>query len=314
MQVERLGVLLQPENDYEAKFNAGMIRQGDTVHMLYRYAHIADRGDGKSLIYSRNRIHYARLDTQGHLLEDRKDTPVIEPTTPGESGGCEDPRIVEFEGAYYVFYSAFDGTVCRVGVARTTDFVSYDKLGVIPTLEWDKDAFILPERVNGKVVYIHRIEPDIEMDFFDSIEDMFDEEYWKHYGDIAHEKVVLTGVEPWEAAKVGGSVPPILTDEGWLLIYHGVGHDRQPFCYRAGAALLDKNDPSKILARLPFPLLEPEEDYECVGDVNNVVFPQGAYECDGWLYISYGAADKRVAMARVRMDELMEELRRHPVA
>lgn len=313
MTVERLGVLLRPEHDNEAKFNAGMVRQGDMVHMLYRYAHIADRGDGKSLTYSRNCIHYARLDVTGRLLEDQKASPAIEPATPWEAGGCEDPRIVEFEGAYYVFYSAFDGAICRVGVAKTQDFTTYERLGVIPTRQWDKDAFILPERVNGKVVYIHRIEPDIEIDFFDDISDLFDEAYWENYGNVVHDKVVLTGVEPWEAAKVGGSVPPIRTEKGWLLIYHGVGRDRRPFCYRAGAALLDLENPARVTARLPYPLLEPERDYECTGDVDNVVFPQGAYLHDGWLYFSYGAADKRVAMARVRMDELLTELEKHKV-
>lgn len=313
MTVERLGVLLKPEHDDEAKFNAGMVRQGNTVHMLYRYAHIADRSDGKSLRYSCNRIHYARLDAEGRLLEEQKDTPAIAPTTPWESGGCEDPRIVEFEGAYYVFYSAFDGDICRVGVAKTQDFLTYEKLGVVPTRQWDKDAFILSERVNGKVVYIHRIEPDIEIDFFDDIAELFDEAYWAHYGDVVHDKVVLTGVEPWEAAKVGGSVPPIRTEKGWLLIYHGVGRDREPFCYRAGVALLDLKNPARVTARLPYPLLEPECDYECVGDVDNVVFPQGAYQHGEWLYLSYGAADKRVAMARVRMDELLAELEKYRV-
>lgn len=313
MTVERLGMVLQPARETEAVFNAGMVKQGETVHMLYRRAEVADRGDGKSLRYEKNEICYARLDLQGRVLEDRRSKAVIIPETRWEAGGCEDPRIVPFEGVYYVFYSAFDGEVCRVGVARTRDFESYEKLGVIPTRQWDKDAFILPERVGGKIVYIHRIEPDIEMDFFDTVEDMFDEEYWAHYGEKVHERVVLTGVEAWESAKVGGSVPPIKTQEGWLLLYHGVGRDREPFCYRAGAALLDLENPARIKARLPYPLLEPETEYECEGDVNNVVFPQGAYIHEGWLYISYGAADKRVAMARVRYDELLGELRRHPV-
>lgn len=313
VNLERLGVVLEPKQESEAKFNAGMIRQGETVHMLYRFAKTLDYADGKSLVYGANRIHYAKLDIQGNLLEDHDEQPVIAPSSPLDKGGCEDPRIVEFEGAYYVFYSAFDGEICRVGIVKTTDFVTFTKLGVIPTRQWDKDAFILPERINGKIIYIHRIEPNIEIDQFDSIEDMFDESFWEDYDQRIHDQVLLTGVERWENKKVGGSVPPIKTEEGWLMIYHGVADDRDPFCYRAGVALLDSNDPSKIVARLPYPLLEPETDYECFGDVNHVVFPQGAYQQDGWLYLSYGAADKRTALVRLRMNELMDELRHYHV-
>lgn len=311
MQVERLGVLLKPENKAEAKFNAGMVRCRDTVHMLYRYAVAEDYKDGKSIVYSANKIYYARLDTNGRLIRDYSDKAFIEAESEAEKMGCEDPRIVEFEGWYYIFYSAFDGETCRVGVARTSDFTSVEKLGVIPTVQWDKDAFIFPERIDGKIVYMHRIEPDIEMDTFSELEDMFSEDYWREYENKIHEKVVLSGAEPWENLKIGGSVPPIKTEIGWLLIYHGVADDRDPFCYRAGAALLDLNNPSRVISRLPFPLLEPEKEYECVGDVNNVVFPQGAFIENEWLYISYGAADKYVAMARVKYGELLEELKKY---
>ena len=273
MNVERLGMILQPKTANEAKFNAGMIKCGDTVHILSRYAKAEGENDEKSINYDANRIHYAQLDTEGHLLLDREDEPVIAPDSDLEKKGCEDPRIVLFEGEYYIFYSAFDGEVCRVGVAKTEDFKTITKIGVIPTKQWDKDAFIFPERINGKIVYIHRIEPNIEIEYFDKIEDMFDPAYWEDYENKIHGSVVLTGAERWENLKIGGSVPPIKTEYGWILIYHGVAEDREPFCYRAGAALMDINDPSKIRSRLPYPLLEPETDYECEGDVNNVVFP-----------------------------------------
>ncbi len=306
MKIERLGVLLSPDTEKEAKFNAGMVRSGDTVHMLYRYAQILDYEDGGKVRYSANQIHYARLSREGTVCEDRFDEPVLFPHDEWDRAGCEDPRIVLFEGRYYIFYSAFDGTVCRVGVAVTDDFSHFERLGVIPTRQWDKDAFIFPERIGGKIAYMHRIEPDIEIDFFDRMEDLFEDAFWENYH--KQQRVLLTGVQPWENQRIGGSVPPIKTPIGWLIIYHGVSDDRVPFCYRAGAALLDLDDPTKVIARLPEPLLSPQTDYECVGDVNNVVFPQGAYLDGEWLVISYGAADKRVALARVRFDELLKEL------
>ena len=128
-----------------------------------------------------------------------------------------------------------------------------------------------------------------------------------------HEKVIMKSEYEWENKKIGGSVPPIKTSEGWLFIYHGVADDREPFCYRAGAALLDLENPSKVIARLPYPILEPTEDYEVAGDVPNVVFPVGAYIHEGYVYISYGGADKVVALCRFKYDELMEEFRKNPI-
>ena len=198
-------------------------------------------------------------------------------------------------------------------MARTKDFRRIEPIGIIPTRDWDKDAFILPERINGKIVYIHRIEPNIQIDYFDTFEDMLDSDYWDHYEEKIHEQVVIKSEYPWENKKVGGSVPPIKTPEGWLFFYHGVANDREPFCYRVGAALLDLENPSKVIARLPYPILEPTEDYERVGDVNEVVFPVGAYIHNGYIYMSYGGADKVVALCRLRYDELMEELKAHSV-
>lgn len=307
LEIERLGVCLEPENENQAKFNAGMVLDGDSVHMLYRMA-FSEKNKNGNLDYHENQIHYAELLTDGKVIRDDTQTPAIAPDSEKDRAGCEDPRIVPFEGKYYVFYTAYDGMTPRVGVALTEDFQKYSKIGVIPTEQGDKDAFIFPERIHGKIVYMHRIEPDIQMDYFDTIEDMFDESYWKNYRNKLHERVVLQRAQPWENQKIGGSVPPIRTKDGWLLIYHGVANDRTPFCYRAGAALLDLENPSKVLARLPYPLLEPTEEYERVGDVNEVIFPQGAYRTGEWLYISYGAADKRVALARVKFDELLSEL------
>ena len=142
---------------------------------------------------------------------------------------------------------------------------------------------------------------------------MLDPEYWDHYEDKIHEKVIMKSEYEWENKKIGGSVPPIKTSEGWLFIYHGVADDREPFCYRAGAALLDLENPSKVIARLPYPILEPTEDYEVAGDVPNVVFPVGAYIHEGYVYMSYGGADKVVALCRFKYDELMEEFRKNPI-
>ena len=319
LSVERLGVLLAPKDENHAKFNAGMVKQGDKVHMVYRWSKqngiATDANEKKTgIVYSDDFVSYAELTPEGKLVSDLDEQGLIKyyienPKTPVYA---QDPRIVEFEGEYIIFFVRYDLKICRVGMARTKDFKKIEPIGIIPSNDWDKDAFILPERINGKIVYIHRIEPNIQIDYFDSFDEMIDPEYWNHYDEKIHEQVVMKSEYPWENRKIGGSVPPIKTPEGWLFIYHGVADDREPFCYRAGAALLDLENPSKVIARLPYPILEPEEGYEVKGDMNNVVFPVGAYIHDGYLYLSYGGADKVVALCRFSYYELLKELKKNP--
>lgn len=200
----------------------------------------------------------------------------------------------------------------RVGIARTEDFITAEKLGFVDHYTWDKDAFIFPERINGRIGYVHRVSPNIQIDYFDSFEELLDLRNWADYEQRVETSTVLRAAFPWECGKVGGSVPPILTEDGWLLIYHAVEtFTDQPFIYRAGAALLDAANPSQVIARLPYPILEPETDYELYGDVGNVVFPVGGYVYDGDLYISYGAADRCVAIAKAPLAGLLGELRKH---
>jgi predicted GH43/DUF377 family glycosyl hydrolase len=109
----------------------------------------------------------------------------------------------------------------------------------------------------------------------------------------------------WEEKKVGIGPPPIRTDSGWVVIYHGVdAYD----VYHAGAALLDLEDPRRVIARTPEPILEPEEDFERVGIVPNVVFPEGAVVIEDELKVFYGGADKVCCVASVPMNMLMEAL------
>lgn len=315
LKVERLGVVLQPAEGH-AKFNAGMIRDGDTVHMLYRWSEATKiwTGEKTGLKYLEDFVSYARLTPDGKLAYDADFEGFIKyPDCDGKRIWTQDPRIVPFEGEYIIFYTVWDEVIARVGMSRTRDFKTVEHIGVIPTGVWDKDAFILPERVNGKICYIHRIEPEIQIDYFDTLEDMLDPAFWADYHHRKGASVMIRGEYPWENLKVGGSVPPIRTELGWLFIYHGVANDRVPFCYRAGAALLDIANPGRVLARLPYPLLEPAEPYEREGDVNNVVFPQGIYIDNGYIYMSYGGADKVVALCRFSYDELLDELDAHRV-
>lgn len=308
IKFKKSGIIMKPLKDQYgsfARFNPGIQLKDGVVHMLYRAVN-SDIKDGANYISS---IGYARLDINTNILYDSNEK-VIYPTLPEEAKGCEDPRIVEFEGSFYIFYTAFDGIKARVAIAKTDNFVEYTKLGVINNFCWDKDAFIFPERIGGRIAYLHRVEPSIQLDYFESFDQLISINSWTNYEEKIESSTIMKRKYFWENLKIGGSVPPIKTEKGWLLLYHAVD---DKFIYRGSVALLDLVNPSRVIARIPYPLLEPEEDYELCGSVNNVVFPEGAYIYNGELYVYYGAADKYIALARIGIAGLFDELEKYPV-
>jgi len=194
-------------------------------------------------------------------------------------------------------------------LAKTDDFIKYTKLGVVNNYFWDKDAFIFPERIGGRIAYLHRIEPNIQLDYFESFDELLSINTWENYQSKIEKSTIMKCKYLWENQKISGSVPPIKTEKGWLLLYHAVD---DKFVYRGSIALLDLLNPSKVIARIPYPMLEPIEEYELNGDVSNVVFPEGGYIHNDELFIYYGAADKYIALAKIGMKELLEELEIYP--
>ena len=133
-------------------------------------------------------------------------------------------------------------------------FKSVEKLGIVKSYSWDKDHYLFPERIYGKIALVHKIIPNIQIDYFDSIEEMLSQEFWSAYTpEQCGKSTVLRACYPWESGKVGGSTPLIRTEHGWLFTYHGVEdlHDdpERPFVYRMGIALMDIENPSNVIAR-----------------------------------------------------------------
>lgn len=120
-------------------------------------------------------------------------------------------------------------------------------------------------------------------------------------------KAVMEPKEEWEEWKIGAGPPPVRTPEGWLLIYHGVDKAKH---YRAGLALLDLENPSRVIARLPRPILEPEKYYEKEGDTPNVVFPEGTIVKNEKLFVYYGGADEVCCLATAKIEDLLKELKK----
>ena len=213
---------------------------------------------------------------------------------PEELWGVEDPRItyVEELKKYAIVYTAYTRDGPGVSLALTEDFSQFERLGVIMAPE-DKDAALLPHRIDGQWALIHRPVSAPRAHMWIS----FSENLY-HWG--CH-KLMLEARRGawWDANKIGLSPPPILTAKGWLVIYHGVRQTAAGAIYRLGLALFDLMNPEVCLKRGDEWIFGPEETYERRGDVDNVVFPCGTTIApDGdTVRLYYGAADTSIAMA-----------------
>ena len=240
---------------------------------------------------------------------DREPTLLPEPARfPEELWGIEDPRVtyVPELGRYAVVYTAYTREGPGVSLALTEDFRTFERIGLILRPE-DKDAALLPRRINGQFALIHRPVG------------IGGAHIWISYSsDLRHfggPKLVLAARNGafWDASKIGLSTPLIETERGWLMLYHGVRVTASGSLYRVGLALLDAKQPERCLLRSSSWVFGPETLYERVGDVPNVVFPCGhTIGADGdTLNLYYGAADTVIALARGSVRELLGWLEQH---
>jgi predicted GH43/DUF377 family glycosyl hydrolase len=228
---------------------------------------------------------------------------------PEELWGVEDPRICPMDGEdrFIVVYTAFSQGGPLVALATTEDFKSFERLGPVMPPD-DKDAALFPVQFGGRYAMLHRpagtascggshiwlsYSPDL-----------------KHWGD--HQIVLRANCGGWwDANKIGLSPPPLRTDEGWLIMYHGVRMTVSGGIYRLGLALLDLDDPSKVLLRGDEWVFAPKEIYERAGDVSDVVFPCGWIAEGDELRLYYGAADTSMAVATTSVSSLLAWLHEH---
>ena len=335
--VKREGVILEKtfhEFENESVSNPGVFQDGNTVHIFYRAVR---KGN-----YST--IGYCKLEGPLQVVE-RKESPLLIPMFDYESHGIEDPRIVKIDDVFYMTFTAYDGVNAMGSLATTTDLVSFERHGIIvpqltfeefkrlaecnahlnekyerfhvhnnilnnpdrKMLLWDKNLVFFPRKINNKFYFLHRIRPDIQIASVDNIMDL-NAKYWTDYFLHFNNNIVLCPKHKHEISYIGAGCPPIETPEGWLIIYHGVHDSASGYVYSACAALLDLENPSKEIARLPHALFKPELEYEVEGYVHNVVFPTGTALFDDTLYIYYGAADDQIAVASVSLKDLITEL------
>ena len=240
------------------------------------------------------------------------DKPFLEPSPdhPEEQWGVEDPRITRIDelDAWVIAYTAFGPGGPAVALATTTDFVSVKRLGVVCAPE-DKNASLLPRRVNGEFVMFHRPVSTIGGRADVWISRSVDLHSWS-----TPEPVF--GARPggwWDSARIGVGPPPLETPHGWLVVYHGVRQTVAGAIYRAGLALLDLENPAILRKRCDEWVLSPAEDYELSGDVPGVVFPCGLIHdtAANQLRLYYGAADCRIGLAVADYDEVLAFVLEH---
>jgi len=342
IEVRKEGVLLRKtalDFENEGVLNPATIREGNTIHLFYRAVATGNHSS----------IGYCQLESP-LVVGQRSGVPLLVPEFDYECKGVEDPRIVKIDDLFYLTYTAYDGINALGALATSKDLRHFEKQGIIvpqvtydefmhlaeskepinvkylrynehervhqkegkEVLIWDKNVMFFPRRINGKLCFLHRIKPDIQI--MVPITDLAEltPAFWYDYLRHFEDSIVLAPKYEHEVSYVGGGCPPVETENGWLIIYHGVQDSLKGYVYSACAALLDLQNPQKEIARLPYPLFKPERSWEIEGEVNNVCFPTGTILVDDTLYIYYGAADEQIACASVSLSALLQELSLHP--
>ena len=292
-------------------FNPCVVRQGAHFHLLYRALSAPHYHQGATLSVSS--IGYAR---SGDPFRFQHTHPLIEPVEDWERFGCEDPRVTFIDGDFYIFYTAvgaypFRPDAIRVAVARTRDFTHIEERHLVTPFN-AKAMALFPDRINGKLTAVLTVDTDqppakIALAQFDSPEQMWSSQYWQEWYARLPEHTIALLRSRKDHLEVGA--PPVRTDAGWLLVYSYIKR-----YFSAGrhfgieAALLDLDDPRKVIGRSHFPILAPETHYELQGVVDNVVFPSGALVEGDDLVIYYGAADTAGCAARINLNDLVNSL------
>lgn len=286
-------------------FNPGAVRlpSGETL-LLCR---VEDCSGLSHLCVARspNGVDSWKIDPHPTLLPDLENHPE-------EVWGIEDPRVVWIDelDSYAITYTCYSQRGPGVSLVLTKDFRSFDRIGNLFPPE-DKDATLLPRRIDGRWVMIHRPVPrtgraHVWMSFSPDL---------KHWGDHTLVLKARRGAW-WDAHKIGLSAPPIETPDGWLMMYHGVRITPAGCLYRLGLALLDLEDPTRCILRSTRWIMGPERDYERTGDVGDVVFPCGYTigEDGDTLSLYYGAADTTIALVTGSVRELLNWLQENSTA
>lgn len=289
-------LLPDPNSDWESVnvFNPAVIFDKGLFHMWYR-------AQGLDWI---SRIGYAV--SENGICWNRLRKPVLSPCDGTDSRGLEDPRVVKIDDVFYMTYTAYgrdyygaEPTHAGGGIlpmiARSTNGIAWERLGPIVRGEDNKDHALFPHKIGGRYAALHRRWPTIWLAYSDDLLSWHEQDMLPIFGPRPDNS--------WDHKSVGGNGAPIATEQGWLMFYHG--YDRQHI-YHIGVALLDLDDPTKVLRRPKASLFWPEELWELRGDVPNVVFSCANIVVGGTVYVYYGGGDHVIGLATCSLAELVD--------
>lgn len=278
--------ILKPvsEHSWEAAavFNGAAVYEKGVYHYIYRATNIGGHEKYGEYI---NNLGYAT--SRDLLFWERRPEPILKNDVPQEWRGPEDPRTVKIEDTFYMTYTGFGGRFpgdYRICLATSNDLIHWERHGVLLDEE-NKNSAFFPTKFGEDYLLLHRRHPDIWLartrDF-------------KTFRD--HQIIMKIVDDDWQCTRIGIAGPPVRHPKGWLLFYHAVDKIN---AYRLGAALLDYDDPGKVLARQSRPVLEPELDWEINGFVPNVIFSCATVETEDEYVVIYAGADTVTGAAKV---------------
>lgn len=274
-----------PLHGWEAMnvFNAAVVQHAGLFHMHYR-------AQGIDFVSS---IGYA-VSVDG-LTWNKLERPVLAPQEAYESRGAEDPRVTwhHEDQCFYMAYTAYSPQGIMPCLARSHNLIVWERLGPVIRGEDNKDHVLFPRKIGGRYVMFHRRPPSIWLAYSDDLLN------WTDHREIMAPRPELGG---WDEKRVGAGGVPIETPHGWLVLYHAYD---QRHVYRLSAALLDLEDPSKVLCRPADFIMEPTETWEIRGDVPNVVFSCANLVVGDEVWVYYGGADRMVGLATCKLSDLI---------
>jgi len=272
-----------PLHEWECKnvFNAAVTQHNGLFHMHYR-------AQGNDYV---SRIGYA-VSADG-LRWNRLQDPVLVPHMGTEDyRGVEDPRVTLLDGVFYMTYTAYGANGNFPMIARSENLITWTDIGPLEHSE-SKDHVLFPEKIGGRYAILHRRRPNIWMAFSDDL---------VHWTD--HTLIMSPRADnDWDSVSIGSNGLPIKTREGWLLFYHGYG---SPTIYRHSVALLDLEDPRKVIHRPKDHIFEPYETWEVKGDVPNATFSCSNNVVGDAVWFYYAGADRLIGLATGKLADALD--------
>ena len=299
----------------EAAFNGSIVKEESVYKMVYRALSISHLYEDKRL-----KLSTIGVCQSGDGVHFKKRKQLIVPEQPWEKYGCEDPRLTKLGEGYYIFYTALsnyppDSDSIKVGLAKSNNLETISEKHLITP--FNAKAFVLfPEKIKGKLTALLTVHTDkppakICLAQFENESQMWNEKFWYDWYSRLDSQTVPIFHTDNDHLEVGSV--PVKTSEGWIVIFCYIQNYFQgKRLFRIDGALLDLENPGKLIGQTVDPLLIPEDHYEIYGIVPNVIFPTSAFIEEGQFFIYYSACDTSICRASITLNDLLAELKHNP--